>query len=258
MISKSLSTSRKYSALYAEAGELAEFCQSLFPLIVAHADDFGRLPGDVFTVRHLVLPASPRSLEQFNAALTAMNHVGLIQRYRVAGSDYLQVVKFEEHQVGLSRRTKSKFPRPQGNSVKFTEIHSELNRTELNSTEQNLTEPNRTELNGNTNGAAAAPMDVLFDRFQSTYPPHRRQGDYLTQQAFVDGCGLVGFDKLMSALEQHKRSEQWQTPKLVIGMRTWLQEKRWNQVLPEPGGLSDNGRASMANAERLLDRLEGK
>ena len=101
-----------------------------------------------------------------------------------------------------------------------------------------------------------APMDVLFDRFQSAYPAHRRQGDYLTQTTFVDACGLVGFDTLMAALEQHKRSEQWQSPKLVIGMRTWLMEKRWNQVLPEPSGLSDKGRASVANSERLLDRLE--
>jgi hypothetical protein len=253
MVSKSLSTSRKYSALYAEAGELAEFCQSLFPLIVAHADDFGRLPGDVFTVRHLVLPASPRSLEQFNAALTALDHVGLIQRYRIGGNDYLQVSQFEAHQVGLSRRTKSKFPRPPCNSVKFTEIHSELNRTELN-----LTEENRTEQNGNSNGAATAPMDVLFDRFQAVYPAHRRQGDFLTQQAFLAGCEVVGFEALMVALEQHKRSEQWQTPKMVIGMRTWLTEKRWNQVLPEPSGLSESGRTTAANAERLLDRLEKK
>src|SRR5574343_1099874 len=126
MISKSLGSSRKFHALLQQGGELGEFCQLLFPLIVVNVDDFGRMAGDAFTVKHVALPSSPRSENDFTKALDLMAQVGLIERYDVDGETYLQVCRFDEHQSGLHKRTESRFPETTasmqtlpGNSGKF-------------------------------------------------------------------------------------------------------------------------------------------
>lgn len=142
MISKSLSTSMKFAKL----GN--EFAQVLYMLVVSHADDFGRQSGDAFTVKHQVLPTSARDESQFEVALTQMEEVGLIERYDSGGEKVLQVVSFEQHQVGLHKRSASRFPENPGTSGKFPEIPSELKRreekgTELNGTEENGTDPPR-------------------------------------------------------------------------------------------------------------------
>ena len=120
MISKSLSTSRKFADL-AAAGDLTEFCQMLFPLLVSHADDYGRLSGDAFTVKFQVLPTSPRPLADFERALQQMAASGLVVLYEANGDLVLQVLQFDGHQTGLHKRTVSKFPDPPGTSGNFQE-----------------------------------------------------------------------------------------------------------------------------------------
>lgn len=149
MISKSLSTSKKYAALYQEP--LGEFCQALYPLIVAHADDFGRLEGNVFTIKHSLVPASPRTENEISAALQLLHDVRLIVWYEVSGERYLEVVDFERHQGGLHKRTSSRFPRIPGNSGKVRGIPHQLNRTELKGT----------ELKGTQSSVADAPLAVI-------------------------------------------------------------------------------------------------
>lgn len=134
MVSKSLSTSHKYARLNDVAGKRAEFCQAMYPLIVAHADDFGRLAGDPFTVKHLVVPSSPRKLADVEVALKALHEVGLIIWYESDGRKCIQVNDFDRHQSGLHKRTRSEFPEPSGN---FREIPSEEKGTEENRTEEN-------------------------------------------------------------------------------------------------------------------------
>jgi hypothetical protein len=98
MISKSLSTSERFAALVTRAGDLAEFCQSLFPLLVSHSDDYGRLAGDPYTVKHVCHPSSPRPLTDFDAALRFLDAVELIDLYTVFNRQYLQIEQFAQHQ----------------------------------------------------------------------------------------------------------------------------------------------------------------
>lgn len=136
MISKSLSTSQRYAALFTTAPALAEFCQSLYPLIVAHTDDFGRLQGDPFTVKHQCHPTSPRSLEEFANGLQALHDVGLIAWYLVSARRYIQVQNFEPHQQGLHKRTRSQFPRLPGISGNEAESPGQEKRTKEKGTEE--------------------------------------------------------------------------------------------------------------------------
>jgi hypothetical protein len=147
MVSKSLSTSRKWVRLYAVAGDLAEFCQSLFPLLVAHSDDYGRQSGDVSTVKLVVCPGSPRSELEVEQALVHLQTVGLITIYVQAdGEKVIAINKFKPHQPGLKQRGGASHfePPPQDaavcrdlprNAVGCREMPSELNGTELKGTE---------------------------------------------------------------------------------------------------------------------------
>jgi hypothetical protein len=100
----------------------------LYPLIVAHSDDFGRLAGDVFTVKHAVCPASPRKEQEVGVALAALHRVNLVIWYESDGRKCLQVVDFDKYQSGLHKRTSSHFPEPSGN---FPEVPTKEKRTEL-------------------------------------------------------------------------------------------------------------------------------
>lgn len=150
MISKSLSTSEKYARLTTEAGDLAEFCQALYPLLVAHSDDYGRLAGDTYTVKALVVPGSPRTLDDVHRAIQALHNVGLVVWYEAQGRKVIQITNFDEHQVGLHKRTKSRLPGIPGN---FPEIPSE----------QKGTEQKRTEPKLNEGGEASSPPPPAAD-----------------------------------------------------------------------------------------------
>jgi hypothetical protein len=132
LISKSLGSSRRFAALATEAGRLGEFAQTLYPLLVAHSDDFGRLSGDSFTVKHAVFPTSRRREQDFAAALGAMVKVGLIDGYTAEdGRLVIAIREFDTHQPGLSKRTNSRFPAPPVNFTEVQEIPSQYKGTEL-------------------------------------------------------------------------------------------------------------------------------
>ena len=141
MISKSLSTSRKWAKLSTEP--LGEFAQSLYPLIIAHSDDFGKMEANPLTVHHLVSPYTKRPHDELAAALLALHRCKLITLYKVGGNTFLQITDFERHQSGLHKRTSSKFPDIPGNSGKYRvprgnsrEFPPELKRREENSTKE--------------------------------------------------------------------------------------------------------------------------
>lgn len=130
---KSLSTSVRFGRLFDLAPEIAEFAQSLYPLLNSHADDFGRGEGDVETVKYRCNPRSPRSEEDFERALAALHLVGLIVWYDAEGRCCYEICKFYEHQSGLHKRTKSQFPEPPevpGKSRNVAGIPSEEKRRE--------------------------------------------------------------------------------------------------------------------------------
>jgi len=76
--------------------------------------------------------------------------------------------------------------------------------------------------------------DELFEQFVDAYPAARRQRGYFVTALFLRALNKAGFTVLRDALEQHKRSEQWQNVALIPMLKKWLEEERWIQVLPEP------------------------
>lgn len=214
LVSRTLGSSRKYAALLKEAGKLGEFCQVLYPLIVANTDDFGRMAGDAFTVKHAVFPTSPRRESEFQAALVAMHNAQLIVLYADdAGQSVIQVRQFETHQPGLSKRTKSRFSEP---PVKFTEIREvpkQLNRTELKGTEGKRTEPLQSPEEPGTDEDSAKKAEnreiaEFLVRFCSLYREHRHGARYFVVKEkhvpllrpLLRAYGLERLDKLAQVL----------------------------------------------------------
>lgn len=133
MYAKTVSTSRKFAALNEAGGKLADFCQALYPLLIAHADDSGRQQGDVFTVKHAVHPTSPKSPGDFEKALGCLSKVGLIYWYEVGGHKFLEIHDFARYQPGLKNRDNSKIPPMPPDAVTFAacrEMPSEEKRRE--------------------------------------------------------------------------------------------------------------------------------
>tara|TARA_R110002020_G_scaffold18404_2_gene64254 strand:- start:319 stop:1017 length:699 start_codon:yes stop_codon:yes gene_type:complete len=117
MISNTLGSSRSFLRVkqYMEdkkAGELTDFARLLFVLLVVNSDDFGRLEGDALTVKLRVFPASERDEREFALALEALHRSGLIVWYKADDQHIVEICQFSQHQTGLHKRTKSRFPDP--------------------------------------------------------------------------------------------------------------------------------------------------
>lgn len=246
LISRTLGSSRKFHDLLQAGGKLGEFSQVLFPLIVANTDDFGRMAGDAFTIKNVVLPSSRRAEQDFEQALAVMQQVGLLVRYIVDGAIYLQINKFDEHQPGLTKRTKSKFP-------EIPELHGSPVNLPLN-----LTESKGRELNGREqNLEPARCAESLFDRFWLAYPKKKAKDDALKawQKRRPDEALL---SVMLRALERQQQSPDWQKDggRYVPYPATWLNAGRWTDELEMVGdGLSDVTRYNLAaseEAERLI------
>lgn len=220
LISKSLGSSRKYHALLTEGGKLGEFCQVIFPLIIANTDDFGRMPGDAFTVKNVVLPSSRRTEADFDRALSVMARVGLLVRYSVDGAIYLQVNKFDEHQPNLNKRTSSKFPEiPEnsGNSGKFQP-----------NPEGNLTQNPEPRTEPRTAPAPSRAEDAMFEEFWAAYPKKKSKDD--AKRAWDKRRPDASLLRAMlDAIKAQRRSDDWTKNhgQFIPYPASWLNAAQW-------------------------------
>lgn len=194
MISKSLSTSERFASLHSEAGKLAEFCQSLYPLLVAHADDWGCLQGDVFTVKHLAHPTSPRKLPDFEMALKALHNVQLITWYQAEDKWFVFIRGWYAHQQLKGHDKdgrKRSYPEPPENPSKFEGFaQSRPGSPKSALREENLTEENLTYTVGGADAPTAEDEDLddggvtshdvsrFLRRFCELYSKHRFGAKY--------------------------------------------------------------------------------
>lgn len=221
LISKSLGSSRRFHDVLKVAGKLGEFCQVLFPLIVANTDDFGRMPGDAFTVKNVVLPSSRRLEAEFEQALNALHDVELIERYAVEADIYLQVNNFDEHQPNLHKRTESRFPEAPGNSGRFRPNLTQSNLTELKRTQQNPEQ-------------ALAPVgarrtaDVLFEQFWKAYPKKKAKDDARKAWDKRRPDGELS-QTIQAAIASQRQSPDWLKDggRYIPFPATWLNRGQW-------------------------------
>lgn len=92
--------------------------------------------------------------------------------------------------------------------------------------------------------------DQQFAAFVEAYPAARRQRGYMAETLFLHALAHVSYENLMAALEQHKRSDEWQKG-MIPNLRKWLEEQHWIRVLPEP----QPARLSVADEAQRLRSL---
>ena len=249
LISKSLGSSRKFHAVLKVGGKLGEFCQVLFPLVVANTDDFGRMPGDAFTVKNVVLPSSSRSEAEFDRALDALQTVNLIIRYEIEDVLYLQVCKFDEHQPNLHKRCKSKFP-------EFPESPGDSGISRIY--RPNLRELNLSQSNPEENPEPAQSAEArLFASFWDAYPKKKAKDD--ARKAWDKRHPTTAFlAMILAAIGVQRQTEEWQKDhgRYIPYPASWLNAGRWSDAPDDPvSSESETSRYNQAasdEAERLI------
>ena len=130
---------------------LTWFQEVMFYRLIVKADDFGRYHADPQIVKSELFPRKEDLTKKAVAeGLDALEACGLIKRYAWEEADYLQIVKWEDHQQ--RRATKSKFPDVNGNHV----IANSGNRNQMKSIDINCNQlqsndNNRNQMSPNTN-----------------------------------------------------------------------------------------------------------
>ncbi len=135
MISKSISTSKKLSAL-------STFEALLFTWTIPHCDDFGRMDGNAKIVKGIVMPLRDEPVEEIEKGLKELVKKGLIERYNIEDEEYLQIIKWEEHQTFKTDRNRvAKYPEnPTGNQTETDWKNRPSKLSEVKLSEVNLRE----------------------------------------------------------------------------------------------------------------------
>lgn len=115
ILSRSLGASERFFDLHARLAPvgLGEFAGELYMLLIANSDDFGRLAGDAFTIKHTCYPISLRTLSEFDLALAGLHDAKLVVRYRYGPDETklaIQIVQHEQHNGDLQSRRPSVYP----------------------------------------------------------------------------------------------------------------------------------------------------
>lgn len=84
--------------------------------------------------------------------------------------------------------------------------------------------------NSNRNNTVSSSTDDLFDMFWSAYPRKTNKGfaKKVFQKLKVDKTLL---EKMVVALGQQKKSDQWKNPQYIPHPSTWLNGERWEDEL---------------------------
>ena len=94
-----------------------------------------------------------------------------------------------------------------------------------------------------------------FAQFLAAYPPSKRESGKRAEAVFLAALKKAPLATLLAALEVQARSAQWEIPRYIPLMTTWLLGEHWQQTgsAPTVPGLS---RADQAQRWRSLSPQE--
>lgn len=108
MISKTISTSKKLS-------RISLLAKVIYTWLIPHTDDFGRMDGDVESIKAIVIPREKVSMGELQKALDELKKHELLHFYEIEGETYCEVINFDDHQTFKSDRPRrSLYPSPNG------------------------------------------------------------------------------------------------------------------------------------------------
>ena len=136
-----------------EVGELPIEAQLLFTWMITHADDDGRMIGDLRYVKITVVPQMDWSTELIGNYLNKIKELGLIYYWQENNHWYVEFPKWGEHQyIAKDRYHPSLLPKYKNSQQLSTNRIQDVDKSDAQSnvSESNLNEVNKSEVNQNT------------------------------------------------------------------------------------------------------------
>jgi hypothetical protein len=210
-------------------GRLSRDARLLFIQLFTVVDDAGRARAASRLLASLLYPYDDDAPSLIDHWMTELERHRQIRRYEVNGSQYLEIVKWLEHQ---------KIDRPSASRLPEYRERSEPSREDSRDFDADLGPSTCTLDQGpHTAAGADAPPDVrdYFEEFWKEYP--QRDGDNPKQPAKMRFDQLVktGVDPLLiiagarqyAAKAREKGHERTQ---YIAHALKWLSEKRWSDI----------------------------
>lgn len=207
-------------------GRLSRDARLLFIQLFTVADDAGRARAASRLLASLLYPYDDDAPALIDGWLAELERHGQVRRYVVDGSEYLEIVKWLEHQK-IDRPSASRLPeyrdgptRPRDNS---RALDADLG-------------PGPVPVPHTAAGAEAPPSARdFFEEFWKEYP--RRDGDNpkLPAKMKFDALVKTGLDpEILIAgarrYAQKAREKQQEGTQYIAHALKWLSEKRWSEV----------------------------
>jgi hypothetical protein len=124
----------------------------LFTWMIPHADDEGKLKGDIEFIRAMVIPMTKWSFKKIKGYLMEMKDQGLIYYWQENDEWFIEFIKWKDHQYIQKDRFKPSdlpsFHKEVDNKLDTNCIHEIITPSpQLNISESNLNEVNKSEVN---------------------------------------------------------------------------------------------------------------
>lgn len=221
-------------------GRLSRDARLLFIQLFTIADDAGRARASSRLLASLLYPYDEDAGGLIDRWLGELEHHRAIRRYEVDGSQYLEIVKWLEHQ---------KIDRPSPSRLPEYRERSEPSREDSRSLDADLG-PSTLDHGSHTAAGAIAPPSGrdFFEEFWKEYPQRDGDNPKLPAKIKFDGLVKTGVDPdLMIAGARRyaakAREKQQVGTQYIAHALKWLSEQRW----------ADIAAVSFVAAERAAD-----
>lgn len=195
-----------------------------------YCDDEGRGRADARLIKAALFPIDDKTtLADVQTALSELEEVGAICRYRVDGKTYLHIPKWDEHQK-INRATDSKLPDcpacSGGGNDDSVKGHDAL-------TEPSVSPPDwKGTGKGKEQGSEHAQerTSAHFDEFWSAYP--RKTDKAKSRKAWDKAIKKQAPEFLIAAARQFAVAKRDTDRQFIPHPSTWLNGERWEDEQP--------------------------
>jgi hypothetical protein len=208
-------------------GRLSRDARLLFIQLFTVADDAGRARAASRLLASLLYPYDDDAPGLIDTWLGELEHHKQIRRYEVDGSEYLEIVKWLEHQK-IDRPSPSRLPEYREGSLPPRD-HSRGSDADLG--------PSTKDLGPHTAAGAEAPPSVCdrFEDFWKEYPQRDGDNPKLPAKLKFDALVKTGVDpELMIAGAKRyaakAREKQQIGTQYIAHALKWLSEQRWADI----------------------------
>lgn len=224
--------------------ELSPWARLLFIGLWTLSDRAGFLHDDPLWIKSKIFPHDAVDIGQL---IMELHGKDMIRRFpAVEKHGWIWVRNFLKHQHPHPKEAQSVAPTLDMRAGRLIDKAVALQGEPCNSMEGSSVSNSNSDPNSNSNSNSRGhgtprptiALDEAYERLRDDYPRERVQDSVLIRQNFIraftgleNGNREALFDKMLAALTQHKRSEQWKIIKHIPMFGKWIEESRWLQTL---------------------------